>query len=59
MDKRASTKTPRPVVKVAFRGVLADFKLYETPEGRAYVMLPDGKRAYVTRRRDDTYILIS
>ena len=48
---------PKPVVKVAYRGILADFKLHTLPDGRRYVVQPDGKRAYVTERRDGSYIV--
>jgi hypothetical protein len=46
-----------PVVTVAWKGVNAAFKLYTLPDGRQYVNLPDGRRGYVTPRRDGTYIL--
>lgn len=49
--------TERPVVTVAYKGILEQFKLYTADDGRAYITLPSGKRAYVEKRRDDTYIV--
>lgn len=45
------------MVKVAYKGILDEFKLYADKEGRPYVVLPNGKRALVTARRDGTYML--
>lgn len=55
--KAAAPKEKPPLVQVAFRGVMATFRLYADQDGRPFVRLPDGRRGYVAARRDGTYLL--
>jgi hypothetical protein len=48
---------PRPLVRVAYKGILDEFKLYTDKDQRPYITLPSGKRALVEARRDGTYML--
>lgn len=45
-------------MKVVYKGIVAEFKLYADKDGKPYVTLPSGRRGYVTKRRDETYMLV-
>ena len=49
--------------QVSYQGRSTEFKVYTEPAGMAnsgslYVRLPNGKKAYVAKRRDDTYVVM-
>lgn len=57
MAKPQPKPEPPPLVRVAYKGILDEFKLYNDPksDGRPYIKLPNGKRAWVVTRQDGTY----
>lgn len=58
MAKQHKAPEPRPLVRVAYKGILDEFKLYNDPkDNRSYIKMPNGKRAFVTQRQDGTYMV--
>ncbi len=55
--KSPVTRPEKEYAKVAYRGILDEFRVYTTKDGVKYVVLPSGKRGYVVPRTDGTYML--
>ncbi len=53
-----SEKVPPFAASVSYQGRSTEFKVYtDAATGGLYVRLPNGKKAPVARRRDDTYVV--
>jgi hypothetical protein len=59
MKQKSETKPEKVApftAQVSYAGRSTECRVYTDQAGGLYVRLPNGKRAPVTKRRDDTYV---